>query len=113
SDILGAPTTNYPGTTQSGFAVEFDAGGDIVTISNPRTLTFHSQRQGTGLDELRIITKHDGAPVVSAGGPYTGAEGAGPAGGVTLHGSATDAENDFLTYSWAFTTTNAKPGTVC
>jgi hypothetical protein len=49
--------------------------------------------------------QHDGAPTASAGGPYTGVEGTP----LMLHGTASDAENDFLTYAWTFTTTSAKP----
>ncbi len=47
-------------------------------------------------------------PTANAGGPYAGSEGST----IALHGSASDADNDPLTVSWAFSV-NAKPGTVC
>src|SRR5262249_46247394 len=38
------------------------------------------------------------APAVTAGGPYAGASGAA----IAFNGSATDADNDPLTYTWSF-----------
>ena len=109
SNVLGSPTTNYPGTGL-GYALEFDAGSDAVTLANQRSIEFHSHRaNGAGVDEIRVLTAHDGAPVVSAGGPYSGLEGSA----VALHGTAIDAEHDPLTISWTFAVTSAKAGTVC
>ena len=109
SDVLGAPATNYPGTG-SGFALEFDSGGDTVTLANQRTITFHSHRAtGAGVDELRVLTAHDGAPTVSAGGPYSGVEGSA----VALHGTASDAENDPLTIVVDVRRDEREAGTVC
>ena len=52
-----------PRTTGLGFALEFGRGHDSVTLANQRTITFHSAPgQRTGIDEIRVITKHDGAP---------------------------------------------------
>ena len=110
SEVLGSPGTDYPGTTQNLFGLELlPAGPDSVTLPDQRTITLHSNRGANGVDEVRVITEHDGSPTANAGGPYMGAEGSA----VTLHGTAFDAENDFLTYAWAFTVTNAKPGTAC
>jgi PKD repeat protein len=57
---------------------------------------------GTGLliDDVAIghVAVHNAAPDASSGGPYTGAEGSE----VSLELSATDADNDALTYDWDF-----------
>src|SRR5262249_8198503 len=53
-------------------------------------------------------TKHNVPPMVSAGGPYAGTEGTA----VTLNATASDVDNDALTYSWSFAPTGG-PGLNC
>jgi hypothetical protein len=110
SDTLGSPGTTYPGTNQSLPGMELKpVGNDSVTLTNQRTIVIHSERTANGVDEVRVITKHDGPPTANAGGPYVGTEGSP----VQLHGTANDAEGDPLTVAWSFVITNAKAGTVC
>jgi hypothetical protein len=110
SNTLGAPQTNYSvgGTVQDG--LDLGTTTDGVTMTSQRSLTIRSSNGGTAdlEDDVRIITKHDGPPVVSAGGPYASPEG----GTATLNGSAIDPESDPVATSWTFATT-ASPGTVC
>ncbi len=85
----------------------------MATVSrwriSARSRSIRTGQTDTGVDELRVLTVHDGAPTASAGGPYSGLEGSA----VTLHGTAVDAENDPLTILWTFAVTSAKAGTVC
>jgi PKD domain len=109
SNTLGAPETDYQvSSLQNG--MDLGATTDGVTMTSQRSITIRSSNGGTAdlQDELRVITRHDGAPVVSAGGPYAASEG----GTATLSGSAVDPEGDPVSTSWSFVTT-ASPGTVC
>ncbi len=106
SDVLGAPGTDYTnGSLSNGLEL---GSGDELNFSGPRTITLTST-ETNGFDDVRIITKHDSPPVANAGGPYTGTEG----GTVTLHGTASDPDNDPIQTAWSFQTTSAGPGTVC
>ena len=106
SDMLGAVGTDYT-NGNLGSGLDFNAG-DSLNFSGPRTVTVTSS-EGQNFDEVRIITKHDSAPVANAGGPYTGTEG----GTVTLHATASDPDSDPIVTSWSFQTTASRPGTVC
>src|SRR5204863_8209152 len=111
SDYLGAPQTSYPGSVPSR---EFDFGtgsaADFVQIVGAHTVYVKLQTGGanTGLDQMRVITKHNDPPVPNAGGPYAGNEGST----VALTGSAVDPDGDATTKSWSFAVT-ATPGTTC
>ena len=112
SDVLGSPTTTYPGTNQSLFGFEFEpAGGDSITMPDQRN----------GGDPLRapaapastrsaVITKHDGAPTVERGRSVLRARRQRRC---TLHGTADRPRADPLTISWSFVITTATAGTVC
>ena len=109
SDFLGAPGTDYGGSYPSR---EFDFGGgsssDSLQIVNSRTVSVHLQTEVGSNDQMRVITKHNSAPVPNADGPYAGVEGSP----VALSATAPDVDGDPVTKSWSFTWT-AKPGTSC
>ncbi|MGZ6972458.1 MAG: PKD domain-containing protein [Acidimicrobiia bacterium] len=108
SDLIGSPTTTYPGGV-SNRGLEFGGGiqGDIVVLPDLRTLKLDAQTT-SGIDQVRVLTKHNAPPTVNAGGPYAGTEGVG----TTLAGTATDSDGDPLTRAWTFTWTG-DPGTTC
>jgi PKD repeat protein len=108
SNVLGAPGTSYTTSTINN-DFELSSTQDAVTLVNARTITLRANSpNGADIDQLRIITAHDGSPVSIAGGPYSGSEG----DTLTLGGIATDPENDFLTTSWAFSVAG-DPGVNC
>ena len=80
SDILGSPGTIYPGGPRG---LELGGQGDIVILPDLRTLQTTMNVFGS-VDEIRVITRHNAPPVVSAHGPYAATEGSG----VTLAGTA-------------------------
>ena len=107
SDILGAPGTIYPGAG-SGRVLEMGSGAqDTLIFTGPRTVRLQINT-ANGVDEARIITRHNSPPVVNARGPYAGTEGVP----VALSGTATDIDGDTLSRSWTFTWTG-DPGTQC
>ncbi len=106
SNVLGPTGTTY-GTASLSDGVELN-NGDELNFSSPRTVTLTSS-EANNFDRVRILTKHDSPPLADAGGPYTGAEG----GTVTLHGTATDPNDDPIVTSWSFDTTASRAGTVC
>lgn len=106
SDILGAPGTILPGGGENR-GLELGGQGDIVILPDLRTIQISTNVFGS-TDEVRILTRHNSPPVVSARGPYSGTEGSG----VVLSGTATDSDNDPLTRAWTFTWTG-DPGTAC
>jgi hypothetical protein len=62
-----------------------------------RVRAYATNAQGTRYtDTVTFTTKANTAPTASAGGPYTITEG----DGLTLAGSASDADEDPLTYAW-------------
>ncbi len=106
SDVLGNVSTNYGGAYPSR-ELEFGSGGDWVQIVDARTLLIHLN-SSTVVDQVRVITKHNDAPVPLAGGPYSGGEG----NTITLSGSSNDPDGDPLIHSWTFSATG-DPGLVC
>lgn len=86
-------------------------------VSTDQTLTFqldvadHLEATYTDTDTVDVVVHQvNKAPVVSAGDPYTGAEGSP----VTLNGSATDADSDPLTLTWTYTAgAGVDPGATC
>jgi uncharacterized protein with PIN domain len=108
-------TINWGDTTSSaGTVVETNGSGTVTgshSYSAPGTyhvtVTVTDDNGGVGTSSEDVVV--DGAPVVNAGGPYNGVEGAG----VTLGASATDPDGGSLTISWAHTIVTADPGTVC
>jgi PKD repeat protein len=105
--ILGNPTTAYP-TNLTGRGLEI---GDIDSVNwiDQRTISVNWS-QGDVLDEMRVITDHNDPPVASAGAPYSGTEGTP----VPLsNATATDPENDPLTYAWSLSWTPNNNGTSC
>ena len=73
------------------------------------TVTVTDEDGGTTTDTVSINVTNL-APIVEAGGPYTGGEGST----TNLSGFATDSEGDSLTYAWTYTPTAAvDAGTTC
>ncbi|MGZ6955337.1 MAG: PKD domain-containing protein [Acidimicrobiia bacterium] len=109
SDVLGAPGTVYAGTNRGLDLGLTGAGRDAVTVVDQRTIQVALRTASTdGMDQIRVLTKHNAPPTANAGGPYAGTEGSP----VTLSGSAVDPDHDALTPSWSLTHTGA-PGTTC
>lgn len=107
SDVVGAPGTVYGGANRSiGFGV--DAGRDELELLSDQRTIVATLRTTSGLDQFRVLTRHNGPPTVSAGGPYSGSEGQP----VPLAGVVSDPDGDTLTSAWSVTWTGA-PGTVC
>jgi PKD repeat protein len=97
SDVLGAPGTVYGGTDR-GLGFAGGAQTDIVVLSDQRTMQGTWQTT-TGVDSVRVITEHNSSPVVAAGGPYAGVEGAP----IAMSGTALDPDGDALTKLWSAT----------
>jgi hypothetical protein len=72
--------------------------GGVYTVSNPYTVTVNC---------TAVVTNTP--PTVDAGGPYTGNEGAN----VSIAGTASDVDNDPLTYAWTYAVDSADSGTTC
>ena len=92
SDFLGAPGTNYtPPNINNDFDLVNNTQDSITVSPDMRTVTMKANaKTASDLDEMRIITRHDVPPTANAGGPYAGTEGSP----ITLHGTASDADND-------------------
>jgi PKD repeat protein len=105
--VLGATGTLYAKSLyQRGLEIGV---GDSVNWQNSRTIAVN-WHQSSVLDEMRVITAHNDAPIVSAGGPYSGSEGMP----VSLNeASASDPENDSLSYAWSLSWTPNNNGTIC
>jgi hypothetical protein len=100
--------------TTAGTVVEVAGSGTVTgshSYSAPGTyhvtVTVTDDNGGVATSSEDVVV--DGAPVVNAGGPYSGVEGAG----VTLGANATDPDGGSLTISWTKTIVTADPGTVC
>jgi PKD repeat protein len=72
----------------------------------PVTLTLHDDDLGSDVRTATVVV--NSPPTADAGGPYAGLEGAP----LALAGTATDADGDPVTITWAFSVA-AAPGTVC
>lgn len=90
----GAPPTTGTVTTLPGSISEAHTytteGGHTVAV------TVTDKDGDAGSDDLTVTVELNSAPVADAGGPYTADEGSS----IPLSLSATDAENDPLTYTW-------------
>jgi hypothetical protein len=104
------------GDTQSSTPTPSESGGaGTVAASHTYThagiytikLTVSDDNGGTDQKTVQITVNT--APTVDAGGPYVGLEGTQ----MQLSATANDVDGDALTYSWTYTVTNAKAGTVC
>ncbi len=108
SDILGAPGTVYPtGNPNRNLEIGQAPLPDIIILPNLRTVQVNINT-GNGIDQVRILTRHNHPPIANAGGPYAGAEGTP----VTLGATASDVDGDALAKSWSFTSIGS-PGTSC
>jgi hypothetical protein len=101
-------------TSSPGTVIETNGSGTVTgshAYSTPGTyhvtVTVTDDNGGTATSTEDVVV--DGAPVVHAGGPYTGVEGAG----VTLGANATDPDGGSLTIAWTKSIVTADPGTVC
>ncbi len=106
SDVLGAPGTIYGGTARA-LSFGVDSGSDILVLPDQRTVVA-TLRTTFGLDQFRVLTRHNAPPITNAGGPYAGVEGAP----VALAGTAADPAGDALSTSWSIIHTS-DPGTTC
>jgi hypothetical protein len=112
SDYLGSPNTLYPEPLLfgRGFELNTNQQDKIVVHADRRTVDITSDIRLQLVDQLRIITVGDVAPVVDAGPPASGAEGSP----IALSGSVDDPDTPSPTISWSYAPlSGVDPGATC